>query len=45
MVLSVRSSNRERAALLDRYRSAVDGLGGDDDDPATSPFREFHLEL
>ncbi len=32
-------------ALLDRYRSAVDGLGGGDDDPATPPFREFDLEL
>ena len=37
--------NSERMALLDRYRSAVDGLGGGDDDPATPPFREFDLEL
>src|SRR5208282_2261217 len=37
--------NGEGMALLDRYRSAVDGLGGADDDPATPPFRGFDLEL
>jgi hypothetical protein len=37
--------NSERMALLDRYRSAVDGLGGGDDNLATPPLREFDLEL
>jgi hypothetical protein len=37
--------NSERMALLDRYRSAVDGSGGGGDDLATPPFRDFDLEL